>query len=572
MTVGKPNFNLNSFGIQYKEKNVKYVNKLIGFNSKIQTETDEDSEHAKWSKMGKPQSEASKKRKEKPNALQAVSSAPTETPTPTHMVDGKQVEKPKKSKYGRQDIKEIAYSATSPPPTTPHEESTNVLVDVPYTKEEMVTREGGSSYYKTHPHVPKASISGRANQEATIKLSESKANPILPKVKKGADEVILKTMLLKLDINKAISRNAGATNLPKGTKEGKEDYHDLVGDGQQQNGVPTGKGHGRGSSHRVMIEGQQVLVPRKTAVIATGNDKTGQKGDKYMGTKESNNITHDDFKEAERRTAEANPSIASLLGYKTPESLGSGTDKHIKTQAELDKEFYEKVQPEPTGKGRKKSMDELIRDMDILKLDLMKGKNGALPKPTKNHIKNPTDWENFHGSDLERQNLIENQVNSPEDREMATYNITDLDSKNKKPSPKSALGKSAAETIFKAISLKLDLMNVDKGRKKQSKLGKIGSAIASKYYQDAKADNFNDSELRDNIDNIRGVVGSKIIGNRDEAAAYANEHKDRYSPKSWEYGKEEILDRLSNAPKVTNELSHNVLNNMKYRESKNDKE
>ena len=56
MAVGKPDFDLNSYGIQYKEKKVNYTNKRIGANSQVTTETEQASEHAKWEKMNKPQS------------------------------------------------------------------------------------------------------------------------------------------------------------------------------------------------------------------------------------------------------------------------------------------------------------------------------------------------------------------------------------------------------------------------------------------------------------------------------------------------------------------------------------
>jgi hypothetical protein len=57
MVVGKPDFDLNSFGIQYKNKRVNYTNKRMGaFSQGVTTETEDASERALWSKMDKPQS------------------------------------------------------------------------------------------------------------------------------------------------------------------------------------------------------------------------------------------------------------------------------------------------------------------------------------------------------------------------------------------------------------------------------------------------------------------------------------------------------------------------------------
>ena len=189
MTVGKPDFNINSFGIQYKEKHVTYTTKRIGMNSKIQSDVDQSSEDAHTSKL-----QSSKK----PNALNITGNSPTETQPLTHMVDGKQVDKPKKSKYGKQVPKDTLQSATSSPPSPAPKESTSVLDDVPNTKQEKVTREGGTSHAGMKAGAPKARIGGRAYQEASAKLRESKQNPVLPK--NASNDIILKMNLLKLDL------------------------------------------------------------------------------------------------------------------------------------------------------------------------------------------------------------------------------------------------------------------------------------------------------------------------------------------------------------------------------------
>ena len=188
MVVGKPDFDLNSFGIQYKNKKVNYTNKRSGINISSTTQSE-------------PEDSAEKKVM---NKLKPTGVAPVETKPLTQMVDGKQVDKPEDKKFGKQSILgEDALPATSTPPTKPHEEG--VFDNVPQSKEDMITQEGGSKAGKIHmkPAPPKAKLEGRASQNATIKLHENKQNPILPK--NAANNIILDMNILKLDLMKNIS-------------------------------------------------------------------------------------------------------------------------------------------------------------------------------------------------------------------------------------------------------------------------------------------------------------------------------------------------------------------------------
>ena len=59
MAVGKPDFDLNSFGIQYKEKKVSYTNKKAGINVLSNNQT--ENEHAAESKISNIAAASAKK-------------------------------------------------------------------------------------------------------------------------------------------------------------------------------------------------------------------------------------------------------------------------------------------------------------------------------------------------------------------------------------------------------------------------------------------------------------------------------------------------------------------------------
>ena len=151
MVVGKPDFNLNSFGIQYKEKSVNYTNKKAGINVASGTQTtDEINSENKVMREVKP----------------------TGTP-PMESV------KPKTDRTG----KKLPESSTPQPATstTPNlVPKDGVFDNVPENKEDMVIQEGGSSHIKKEPAMPRTKLHGRAHVESKAKLRELKDNPINP--------------------------------------------------------------------------------------------------------------------------------------------------------------------------------------------------------------------------------------------------------------------------------------------------------------------------------------------------------------------------------------------------------
>ena len=187
MVVGKPDFNLNSFGIQYKEKSVNYTNKKAGINvaSGTQTTDEINSENKVMHKV-----------------------KPTGTP-PMESV------KPKTDVTG----KKLPESSTPQPATstTPNlAPKDGVFDNVPEKKEDMVIQEGGSSHSKKEPAMPRTKLHGRAHQESKAKLRELKDNPVLPK-NASSDKIIMDMNILKLDLNKVEGEHC--TNCGKNKKE-----------------------------------------------------------------------------------------------------------------------------------------------------------------------------------------------------------------------------------------------------------------------------------------------------------------------------------------------------------------
>ena len=98
---------------------------------------------------------------------------------------------------------------------------------------------------------------------------------------------------------------------------------------------PTKRQRGHGVGTPQTVNGK--TVPREVAQKPSGNVKTSRAGT-FQDTKGTKNLTADDIEASAKR-----------IGMITNNDLGAGTDKHVKTQDELDKEFYERTQPEPRG-------------------------------------------------------------------------------------------------------------------------------------------------------------------------------------------------------------------------------
>ena len=88
----------------------------------------------------------------------------------------------------------------------------------------------------------------------------------------------------------------------------------------------------------------------KDAVIGTGKQVPTSRKRTFQDTKETKHIGEGDVTASAVRVAQQNPELKYLVPeaqVKQDKDLGAGTETPVKTQEELDKEFFERTQPEP---------------------------------------------------------------------------------------------------------------------------------------------------------------------------------------------------------------------------------
>ena len=209
MVVGKPDININSYGIQYKEKKVNYTNKK---RLTVTSEAEEARENTKWEKMNKPLKEG-----KKPNASQAIGTSPIKTQPFTEIKEeiqtisgkgGKQQDK--KDQNEPDKFSHITQLATSSPPTKGHEDTTGTVERKPHAPRtpdirsgEIVdlhegygrnqsqgeglstisTQEGGKTHLGMKPTVPKRGGSGGGGDQKDDLLARElrEKHPTTPK-------------------------------------------------------------------------------------------------------------------------------------------------------------------------------------------------------------------------------------------------------------------------------------------------------------------------------------------------------------------------------------------------------
>ena len=453
MAVGKPDFDLNSYGIQYKEKKVNYTNKRIGANSQVTTEAEQASEHAKWEKMNKPlgvQSNNSKKRGEpapKPNAAQAVGSAPRPSP-----------ETPKpKSTYtrGYQKPKDETQPATSSPPTEGHEDTSPTVDKIPHAARTraggivdlhggkgrkqsqgeglstLSTQEGGSSHVQMKPSVPKRrGGGGEKDQIADIMQRESRKNPTTPKgytpptkketkdidsgkdpkglrgqkgteytsqrlasIKSTAEETVFKAISLKLDLMKTTGKNTGdvsapvtqVTNPETGKVEQKkpfpkkEVFTNDQGNNPNQNPLHVqGKGFkGRQMRRKDPETGEMIKVGKETTTTKIGNVPTKhKKGDIVPHNSPSLQETPENLRRRMDYLMHGEKIGGDLTNTKTQKELDeehNNKEADAFAQTDAGKRIAAKIAQQNAKKKKlKKSLNDIIIKMNIMKLDIMK--------------------------------------------------------------------------------------------------------------------------------------------------------------------------------------------------------
>ena len=112
---------------------------------------------------------------------------------------------------------------------------------------------------------------------------------------------------------------------------------------------PTKRKRGHGVGTPQTIGGKK--VPREIAQKPSGNVPTPKVGT-FQDTKGTKNLTENDVTAGAVRTAKKYPELKQYVPEAQVEEdkgLGGDTETPVKTQEELDKEFYERTQPEPKG-------------------------------------------------------------------------------------------------------------------------------------------------------------------------------------------------------------------------------
>ena len=413
MTVGNPDFNLNSYGIQYKEKKVNYTNKRAGINtdSTTQTELEQMSENKVMNSF-------------KPTGKTPVDQA-----------------KPKKDTSGKNIPEKLVQDGTSTTPTLNHKEG--VFDNVPYKKDEMVTQEGGSTHKKVEPRMPNLKQRGRAGMESTMRLSESKENPVTP-VPKGekmdkkvvrtsvnrSNDIIMNMNIMKLDLMEIKKRkDMGDVGQDPSTEglDHKEVSTDAV-TGKKTVRPPHVQGGGFAGKHRIrMVDGKEVKVPQTAEETKPkqGQVKTSLQGDMHM-SQGLNNASTGEIKESFDMITNS-PKYQESIHRDAPLTEKEGTDK------------FDKADPKTQAilariAARKKSIDEINAMTDGIK-ELMKD-----DEDKKDFAIRERNYEALGAGGGKPDNSL----------------LLDVD----KPAVKK-IKKDAEETVFKAISLKLDLMKMD---------------------------------------------------------------------------------------------------------------
>ena len=249
MTVGKPDFNLNSFGIQYKEKNVKYTEDLI-----------------------------------KVSAIDNKTTIGNAIPKEEKQTSGGQAADTRLSNGGF-DRKEPNLRAADayPKGTT-----------VPVGKKPTLHESGQMGNAAVN-------INDEEDKKGLSYVQPSGKSPA--DLKRKAAETILKAVLLKLDLMKTLASNAGSTVVEEGTSPTKPNHIGANGV-RTQDGQHTVLAHAIGTPKQETItnaDGTKKIINRpRTAEEVThkkGNEKRSLAGDMQM-SKELNNKTPEQIKES----------------------------------------------------------------------------------------------------------------------------------------------------------------------------------------------------------------------------------------------------------------------------------
>jgi len=542
MAVGKPDFELNSFGIQYKEKKVNYTNKK---NITVTTAAEEAREQAKWSKMNTPlevQSNNSKKRGEpeiKPNAAQAVGSAPIPAPEP----------EPKQNyTRGYQQPKDETQQATSSPPVESHEDTSSSVDRIPHATRvraggivdlhggkgtqnsqargndlsTLVGQEGGSTHVKMDPNMnPSKQLSGgKGDKLAQAKVEESKQNPINPAEKpqdkisrspsasstnkpdgrktpstgsasadiSKSNEIILKMNIMKLDLMEIKkNKNWGDTPDPvideidvegnpikvKPHPQKAEVFTDINGNNAHQNPTPISGGGYAGKWRRT---GKKDADGNPIKIQQTKDNTVPKKG--QVPTPRKNNVQYGKLgEESTEQVKESfdyhtnSPKWQEAINRDAELTTEQGTEKFDDTPAnralrdKIAMREHKKKLAAEKKKKLKKSISEINSMTDGMK-ELMKGKGYSKINTQRFHPDKPdthpynfdetTQTGNYKGAKIHGDKDDKKRAFKKIDDDIETGKVKEIESATLNASK--LIKSDASETIYKAISLKSDLM------------------------------------------------------------------------------------------------------------------
>ena len=206
MTVGKPDFNLNSFGIQYKEKNVKYTEDLI-----------------------------------KVSAIDNKTTIGNATPKEEKQTSGGQASDTRLNNGGF-DRKEPNLRAADayPKGTT-----------VPVGKKPTLHESGQMGNAAVN-------IDDKEDERGLSYVQPSGKSPA--DLKRKAAETIFKAISLKLDLIKTTGKNQGDVSKPVTEGDNREVFTNMEGNNAHQNPPPVGGGGFAGKGRRRMVNGEKKIV------------------------------------------------------------------------------------------------------------------------------------------------------------------------------------------------------------------------------------------------------------------------------------------------------------------------
>jgi len=325
MTVGKPDFNLNSFGIQYKEKNVKYTEDLI-----------------------------------KVSAIDNKITIGNATPKEEKQTSGGQAADTRLSNGGF-DRKEPNLRAADayPKGTT-----------VPVGKKPTLHESGQMGNAAVN-------INDEEDKKGLSYVQPSGKSPA--DLKRKAAETILKAVLLKLDLMKTLASNAGSTVVEEGTSPTKPNHIGANGV-RTQDGQHTVLAHAIGTPKQETItnaDGTKKIINRpRTAEEVThkkGNEKRSLAGDMQM-SKELENKTPEQLKESMDLITN-NQTYQEGIHRDAPLTEKEGTDKFDaadpKTQAILARQAKRDAAKKKRGEIVNHAISEINAMTDGMK-ELMK--------------------------------------------------------------------------------------------------------------------------------------------------------------------------------------------------------